>query len=146
MKKSIALLALAGLVLPASAATYSNNFDGYADGTTDLGDGTAFNGASASIQGGRLQLTIDNQGLGFASFTIPALANIKPLAKVLGLPYFPLAAPVVLPAKIHICVGEPMFFDDDDIPEEQVTARVELVKAAVGEMVKRGLNQRKRIF
>ena len=36
MKKSIALLALAGLVLPASAATYSNNFDGYADGTTEV--------------------------------------------------------------------------------------------------------------
>jgi len=57
------------------AATYSNDFDSYPDGTTDLGDGTAFNGASASIQGGRLQLTIDNQGLGFASFTIPALPN-----------------------------------------------------------------------
>jgi hypothetical protein len=58
-----------------SADTYSQNFDAFADGTTDLRDGTAFNGASASIQGGRLQLTIDNQGLGFASFTIPALAN-----------------------------------------------------------------------
>ena len=75
MKKPITFLLLASLALPATAATYSNNFDGYADGTTDLGDGTAFNGASASIQGGRLQLTIDNQGLGFASFTIPALAN-----------------------------------------------------------------------
>ena len=75
MKKPITLLILASLALPATAATYANNFDAYADGTTDLGDGTAFNGASASIQGGRLQLTIDNQGLGFASFTIPALAN-----------------------------------------------------------------------
>ena len=75
MKKPITLLIVASLALPATAATYSNNFDGYADGTTDLGDGTAFNGASASIQGGRLQLTIDNQGLGFASFTIPALPN-----------------------------------------------------------------------
>lgn len=78
--------------------------------------------------------------------TIPTLANIKPIAKLLGLPYFPLAAPVILPAKVHLCVGEPMMFDNDDIPEEQVTARVELVKAAVGEMVKKGLNQRKRIF
>jgi 1-acyl-sn-glycerol-3-phosphate acyltransferase len=78
--------------------------------------------------------------------TIPALANIKPLARLLGLPYFPLAAPVVLPAKVHICVGEPMEFDNDNIPEEQVTARVELVKAAVGEMITKGLNQRKRIF
>lgn len=78
--------------------------------------------------------------------TIPALANIKPLARLLGLPYFPLAAPVVLPAKVHICVGEPMEFDNDDIPEEQVTARVETVKAAVGDLITKGLNQRKRIF
>jgi hypothetical protein len=75
MRKSIAFLLLAGLASSASAATYTNDFNAFADGTTDLGDGTAFNGASASIQGGRLQLTIDNQGLGFASFTIPALAN-----------------------------------------------------------------------
>jgi hypothetical protein len=75
MKLSTIPLILAGLALPASAAIYANNFDAYADGTTDLGDGTVFNGVSASIQGGRLQLTIDNQGLGFASFTIPALAN-----------------------------------------------------------------------
>ena len=66
------ILCSAGL---ASAETYSQDFDSFADGTTNLGDGTVFNGASASIQGGRLQLTIDNQGLGFASFTIPALAN-----------------------------------------------------------------------
>jgi len=75
MKKSIALLALAGLALPASAAVYSNNFDGYADGTTDLGDGSVITGAAATVQGGRLQLTIDNQGLGFSSFNIPALAG-----------------------------------------------------------------------
>ncbi len=75
MRKSIAFLLLAGLASSASAANYTNDFNAFADGTTDLGDGTVFNGASASIQGGRLQLTIDNQGLGFASFTIPAIAN-----------------------------------------------------------------------
>ncbi|MDP6858669.1 MAG: hypothetical protein QF426_02505, partial [Verrucomicrobiales bacterium] len=52
---------------------YVNNFEGYADGTTDLGDGTVMSGASASIVEGRLQLTIDNQGLGYASFSIPAI-------------------------------------------------------------------------
>ena len=50
-----------------------NNFDGYADGTTDLGDGTVISGAAASIVDGRLQLTIDNQGLGYSSFSIPAI-------------------------------------------------------------------------
>jgi hypothetical protein len=66
------ILCSAGL---ASADTYSNDFNSYANGTTDLGDGTVFFGAAASIQGGRLQLTIDNQGLGFSSFSIPPLAN-----------------------------------------------------------------------
>ena len=75
MKKPITLLILASLALPATAATYSNNFDAYADGTTDLGDGSVITGAAASVQGGRLQLTIDNQGLGFSSYTIPALPN-----------------------------------------------------------------------
>jgi hypothetical protein len=66
------ILCSAGL---ASADTYSNDFNSYANGTTDLGDGTVFFGTAASIQGGRLQLTIDNQGLGFSSFSIPPLAN-----------------------------------------------------------------------
>lgn len=80
MKKTIRSFALSALVFAAiggiaSAATYSQNFDGFADGTTVLGDGSVMSGASASVQGGRLQLTIDNQGLGFASFSVPALAN-----------------------------------------------------------------------
>jgi len=75
MKKPITLLILASLALPATAATYSNNFDSYADGTTDLADGSVITGAAATVQGGRLQLTIDNQGLGFSSYTIPAIAN-----------------------------------------------------------------------
>ncbi|MFP6883729.1 MAG: hypothetical protein VCA40_04810, partial [Roseibacillus sp.] len=75
MKKPITLLILASLALPATAATYSNNFDAYADGTTDLGDGTVMTGTSASIQGGRLQLTIDNVGGGFSSFHMGPLAN-----------------------------------------------------------------------
>ena len=73
MKKTFVFLALAGLILPASAATYSNNFNAYADGTTDLGDGTVIAGAAASVQGGRLQLTRDGEALGFSSFNIPAL-------------------------------------------------------------------------
>ena len=52
---------------------YVNSFEGYADGTTDLGDGTVIAGAAASIVEGRLQLTIDNQGLGYSSFSIPAI-------------------------------------------------------------------------
>ncbi|MCL7945670.1 lysophospholipid acyltransferase family protein [Marinobacter sp. ATCH36] len=78
--------------------------------------------------------------------TIPAIANIKPLAKLLGIPYAPLAAPVVLPAKVHLNFGDPMIFDDLEIPEEQITERVELVKAAISELIDTGLSERKRLF
>lgn len=80
MKKNILPFALSALALlalegTASAATYTQNFDGFADGTTNLGDGSQMNGASASVQNNALQLTIDGQALGFASFNAPALAN-----------------------------------------------------------------------
>ncbi len=94
----------------------------------------------------RYNATVVPVGVVGCEETIPTVANIKPLATLLGLPYLPLALPLVLPAKVHICVGEPMVFSDDDIPEELVSTRVDTVKAAVGELVKKGLNQRKRLF
>ncbi len=78
--------------------------------------------------------------------TIPAIANIKPLAKALGIPYAPVALPVVLPAKVHLNFGEPMYFDDQEIPEEQVTERVEQVKAEISRLIDLGLSERKRLF
>ena len=66
------LFAFTGL---ADAETYSQNFDNLPDGTTDLGDGSVITGAAASVQGGRLQLTIDGQGLGYSSFTIPGVTD-----------------------------------------------------------------------
>ena len=78
--------------------------------------------------------------------TIPAIANIKPLAKALGIPYAPVAMPVVLPAKVHLNFGAPMYFDDLEIPEEQVTERVEKVKAEISRLIDKGLSERKRLF
>ncbi len=81
--------------------------------------------------------------------TIPAIANIKPpLANALGVPYVPVALPVVLPpAKVHLNFGgEPMYFDDTEIPEEQVTERVEAVKAEISRLIDKGLSERKRLF
>ncbi|MEA1081867.1 lysophospholipid acyltransferase family protein [Marinobacter qingdaonensis] len=78
--------------------------------------------------------------------TIPAIANIKPLAKSLGIPYAPLALPVVLPAKVHLNFGDPMYFDDREIPEEQVAERVETVKAEISRLIDKGLSERKRLF
>ncbi|MDK9557698.1 lysophospholipid acyltransferase family protein [Marinobacter sp. M216] len=78
--------------------------------------------------------------------TIPAIANIKPLAKTLGIPYAPVALPVVLPAKVHLNFGDPMYFDDLEIQEEQVTERVEKVKAEISRLIDKGLSERKRLF
>jgi len=78
--------------------------------------------------------------------TIPAFANISPLARRLGLPYVPLAAPVVLPAKVYLNFGEPMHFPYDDISEEEVTGRVEQVKRSISELINQGLSKRKRLF
>jgi len=78
--------------------------------------------------------------------TIPAIANIKPLAKALGIPYAPVALPVVLPAKVHLNFGPPMIFDNREIPEEQVTDRVEQVKGEISKLIDKGLSERKRLF
>jgi hypothetical protein len=54
---------------------YAQNFDAFDNGTTELNDGSLITGEAATVQDGRLQLTIDGQGLGFSSFTIPALSG-----------------------------------------------------------------------
>ncbi|MFP6865095.1 MAG: hypothetical protein VCA35_04070, partial [Roseibacillus sp.] len=51
------------------------DFEGFPDGTTDLGDGTVMFGTSASIQNGQLELTIDGIGAGFSSFSVPPIAG-----------------------------------------------------------------------
>ncbi|MCK7548595.1 lysophospholipid acyltransferase family protein [Marinobacter koreensis] len=78
--------------------------------------------------------------------TIPAIANIKPLAKALGIPYAPVALPAVLPAKVHLNFGAPMYFDNTEIPEELVTERVETVKAEISRLIDKGLSERKKLF
>ncbi|MDN6318595.1 MAG: acyltransferase family protein [Marinobacter sp.] len=78
--------------------------------------------------------------------TIPAIANIKPLAKTLGLPYAPLAMPVVLPAKVHLNFGPPMYFDGYDISEVQISERVEQVKSEIDRLIDKGLKERERLF
>lgn len=78
--------------------------------------------------------------------TIPAFGNLAPLARFLGLPYVPVAAPVILPAKVTLHFGDPMHFPDDDVTEEQVTERVGQVKLAISDLINQGLSMRKRLF
>ncbi len=78
--------------------------------------------------------------------TIPAIANIKPLARALGVPYVPVALPVIFPVKVRLNFGEPMYFDNSEIPEEQVTERVEAVKTEIRKLIDKGLSEREGLF
>ena len=78
--------------------------------------------------------------------TIPAIANVKPLAKMLGVPYVPIALPVILPAKVHLNFGKPIFFENEELTEDQVVRRVEKVKKSINGLIAKGLEQRKSIF
>lgn len=94
----------------------------------------------------RYNATIVPVGVVGCEETIPAIANIKPLAKALGVPYVPVALPVILPAKVHLNFGPPMHFDNADVTEEQVTDRVEAVKSEISRLIDKGLSERKRLF
>lgn len=84
--------------------------------------------------------------------TIPAVANVKPLAKLLGVPYVPIALPFIFPAKVHLNFGKPMHFKNQaeeagrEITEQEVTKQVEQVKSAIRSLINKGLAERKRIF
>src|SRR5512138_1395780 len=80
----------------------------------------------------------------------PALADLKPLAKLLGFPAFPLTptiVPLPLPARYHIWFGAPMRFagspDDDDAELER---KVGEVQGAVRALLERGLAERRSIY
>ena len=58
----VSVFSISILIITAnSQETYSQNFDDFDNGETDLGDGSVIFGEAASIQDGRLQLTIDGQ-------------------------------------------------------------------------------------
>jgi 1-acyl-sn-glycerol-3-phosphate acyltransferase len=79
--------------------------------------------------------------------------NVKPLAKLIGAPSFPVMPfppfiPLVpLPVRYHLYFGEALRFDgdpddDDDVVEEQV----KVVKNSIQTMIQVGLRERKSVF
>ncbi len=83
----------------------------------------------------------------------PSLADVKPLAKVLGMPAFPVipqllfGAVMPLPTRYRIYFGEPMRFEGDpDDDDAVVREKVRLVRSTVQSMVNRGLRERRAIF
>lgn len=77
--------------------------------------------------------------------TMPSLYDIKPLARLLGIPYAPVAPPLPLPARVTIWFGKPMMFDPVD-GEKAVAEQVEVVKDRMRGMIEQGLAQREGVF
>ncbi|MDT0497140.1 lysophospholipid acyltransferase family protein [Algiphilus sp. W345] len=78
--------------------------------------------------------------------TMPSLFNISPLARLLGVPYVPIAPPLPLPARVILNFGEPMRFECPVQSEDEVLARVDMVKKAIGGLIRKGLKERKKVF
>lgn len=78
--------------------------------------------------------------------SIISFADIKPLAKFLGFPYAPLILPAVLPTKVYIHFGKPMYFENDIQSEYEIKARVNIVKDEIRKLIDLGLSKRKSLF
>ncbi|QSQ19391.1 acyltransferase family protein [Pyxidicoccus parkwayensis] len=80
----------------------------------------------------------------------PALMDLKPVAKLLGFPSFPVTPtglPIPLPTKYRIYFGDPLRFtgrpDDED---SELDKKVRTVKAAIQSMLHQGLKERRGVF
>jgi len=80
----------------------------------------------------------------------PQLFDLKPLARLLAFPAFPITPTVLpfpLPTRYHIHFGQPLRFagspDDDDAVLDRKVAEVQ---AAVQALLDRGLAERKHVF
>jgi 1-acyl-sn-glycerol-3-phosphate acyltransferase len=80
----------------------------------------------------------------------PALVDLKPVAKLLGFPAFPVTPtglPIPLPTKYRIYYGDPLRFtgrpDDED---SELDKKVRTVKAAIQSMLHQGLKERRGVF
>jgi 1-acyl-sn-glycerol-3-phosphate acyltransferase len=86
----------------------------------------------------------------------PAIANVMPLARLLGMPAFPvtltwpwlgLLGMLPLPVKYRIDFGEPMHFTGNPSDEDEVIAeKVDQVKARIAAMLADGLAARRSLF
>ncbi len=75
--------------------------------------------------------------------TMPSLGNIKPLAKLLGIPYAPLVPSLIpLPARVSLHFGKPIRISAEACTEQGVTERVDQVRNAISDLIDEGLTQR----
>ncbi len=80
----------------------------------------------------------------------PSLLDVKPLARLFGIPYVPLTptiVPLPLPAKCSVYFGEPMRFAGSGNEEDsEIEGHVAEVKSVVAGLVARGLEERQGVF
>jgi len=80
----------------------------------------------------------------------PMLFNLKPMAKLLGFPAFPITPTVLpfpLPSRYHLRFGAPMRFAGSPNDEDaELERKVREVKATIQAMLDRGLKERRRVF
>ncbi len=74
--------------------------------------------------------------------TIRSYADIKPLAKLLGMPVVPLVIPWIFPSKVVLHFGAPMYFDNDVHKEHDIKYRVDLVKDEINNLMQSGHTHR----
>jgi 1-acyl-sn-glycerol-3-phosphate acyltransferase len=78
--------------------------------------------------------------------------NVRPLAKLLGMPSFPIVpyppfAPLPLPVKYRLHFGEPMHFTGDpDDDDEVLDEKVKIVRNTIQSMIHVGLRERQHVF
>jgi 1-acyl-sn-glycerol-3-phosphate acyltransferase len=82
-----------------------------------------------------------------------SVADVKPLAKLFGMPAFPVipqmffGMPFPLPTRYRLYFGEPLHFSGDHDDDDAVIGeKVKVVKGTIQSMVNRGLRERRSIF
>ena len=82
--------------------------------------------------------------------TCPSLIDIKPIARIMGMPYLPITPtvlPLPLPAKCSIHYGEPLRFEGTgDEEDADIQEKVDIVRDHVARLVETGLSQRRGVF
>jgi 1-acyl-sn-glycerol-3-phosphate acyltransferase len=83
----------------------------------------------------------------------PAFGNLKGLARLLGMPAFPvlpqllLGVPLPLPTRYRLHFGAPLHFEgDSDEDDSEIHRRVAEVRGAVDQLLRRGLAAREHVF
>jgi len=78
--------------------------------------------------------------------TMPSMGSVDPLARLLAIPYVPIAVPFPFPAKVIINFGEPIYLDGDIDDENEMIKNVEYVKKQINDLIQKGLKQRGKRF